>query len=140
MEHSLRAAQIARALAIIRNRHLGLDGTPERAATLALHHDTSEVLKEFNSEIDRTYHTIHAASREKLLALIPDAPKTACEAFFARCGAMRRISCWAAHPIRFAPIRGASRRGAPAIQGSPRPRRACGRASRASTFRKSATA
>ena len=42
-EHSLRAAQIAHALAIIRNRLFGGDVSPERAATLALYHDISEV-------------------------------------------------------------------------------------------------
>ena len=43
-EHSLRVAQIAHALAIIKNRLYGGDVSPERAATLALYHDTSEVL------------------------------------------------------------------------------------------------
>ena len=79
-EHSLRVAQIAHALAIIRNRLFGGDVSPERAATLALYHDTSEVLtgdlpspvKEFNPEINRAYHAIEAASKEKLFALIPD--------------------------------------------------------------------
>src|SRR2546426_2973862 len=41
-EHSLRVAQIAHALAIIRNRLFGGDVSPERTATLALYHDTSE--------------------------------------------------------------------------------------------------
>src|SRR6266498_1517492 len=57
-EHSLRVAQIAHALAMIRNRLFGGDVSPERTATLALYHDTSEVLtgdlpspvKEFNPE------------------------------------------------------------------------------------------
>src|SRR5215510_7986955 len=77
-EHSLRVAQIAHALAIIRNRLFGGDVSPERTATLALYHDTSEVftgdlpapVKEFNPEIHRAYHAIEAASKEKLLALI----------------------------------------------------------------------
>jgi 5'-deoxynucleotidase len=87
-EHSLRAAQIA--LAIIRNRLFGGDVSPERAATLALYHDISEVLtgdlpspvKEFNPEINRAYHAIEAASKEKLFALIPDALKPGYESFF----------------------------------------------------------
>src|SRR6059036_657523 len=60
-EHSLRVAQIAHALAIIRNGLFGGDVDPERTVALALYHDTSEVLtgdlpapvKEFNPEIKR---------------------------------------------------------------------------------------
>jgi 5'-deoxynucleotidase len=89
-EHSLRVAQIAHALAIIRNRLFGGDVSPERTAALALYHDTSEVLtgdlpapvKEFNPEIQRAYHAIEAASKEKLLALIPDALQAAYAPFF----------------------------------------------------------
>src|SRR6059036_148095 len=43
-EHSLRVAQIAHALAIIKNRLFGGDVDPERTVALALYHDTSEVL------------------------------------------------------------------------------------------------
>src|SRR5256885_11441873 len=58
-EHSLRVAQIAHALAIIKNRLFGGDVDPERTVALALYHDTSEVLtgdlpapvKEFNPDI-----------------------------------------------------------------------------------------
>jgi 5'-deoxynucleotidase len=89
-EHSLRVAQITHALAIIRNRVFGGDVSPERAATLALYHDISEVLtgdlpspvKQFNPEIHRAYHAIEAASKDKLFALIPDALKPGYEAFF----------------------------------------------------------
>jgi 5'-deoxynucleotidase len=89
-EHSLRVAQIAHALAIIRNRLFGGDVSPERTAALALYHDTSEVLtgdlpapvKEFNPEIQRAYHAIEAASKEKLLALIPNALQAAYAPFF----------------------------------------------------------
>ena len=89
-EHSLRVAQIAHALAIIRNRLFGGDVSPERAATLAIYHDTSEVLtgdlpapvKEFNPEIHRAYHAIEAASKDKLFGLIPDPLKPGYEPFF----------------------------------------------------------
>jgi 5'-deoxynucleotidase len=58
-EHSLRVAQIAHALAVIRNRKFGGKVSPERVAVLALYHDASEVLtgdlpspiKYFNPEI-----------------------------------------------------------------------------------------
>jgi len=80
-EHSLRVAHIAHALALIKNRLFGGDVDPERTLALALYHDTSEVLtgdlpspvKEFNPDIKRAYHAIEAASREKLLGMIPDA-------------------------------------------------------------------
>jgi len=89
-EHSLRVAQIAHALAIIRNRLFGGEVSPERTATLALYHDTSEVLtgdmpapvKEFNPEIHRAYHAIEAASKEKLLGLIPEPLRPGYEPFF----------------------------------------------------------
>src|SRR5438128_11953087 len=89
-EHSLRVAQIAHALAMIRNRLFGGDVSPERTATLALYHDTSEVLtgdlpspvKGFNREIQRAYRAIEASSRRKLFALIPDQLKPGYAAFF----------------------------------------------------------
>src|SRR5262247_531507 len=82
-EHSLRVAQIAHALAIIRNRLFGGDVSPERAATLALYHDTSEVLtgdlptpvKNFNPEISAAYKEIESAAAKKLFDMVPDALK-----------------------------------------------------------------
>src|SRR2546428_2514154 len=67
-EHSLRVAQIAHALAIIKNRLFAADASPERAAALALYHDTSEALTghlpspvtDVNPEIHRAYHAIDA--------------------------------------------------------------------------------
>src|SRR2546426_3973279 len=49
-EHSLRVAQIAHALAIIKSRLFGGDVDPERTVALALYHDTSEVL---TGDLDR---------------------------------------------------------------------------------------
>src|SRR5437867_12351288 len=91
-EHSLRVAQIAHALAIIKNRLFGGDVDPERTVALALYHDTSEVLtgdlpapvKEFNPDIKRAYHAIEAASREKLLDMIPAALRADYEPYFRR--------------------------------------------------------
>ncbi len=88
-EHSLRVAQIAHALAIVRNRMFGGHLSPERVAALALHHDASEVLtgdlpapvKEFNPEIKRAYHAIEAASKATLLAMIPGALRPDYEPF-----------------------------------------------------------
>jgi len=78
-EHSLRVAMIAHALALIRNRLYGGSVNPDRAATLALFHDASEVLtgdlptpvKYFNPEIRTAYHAIEAVARQKLLDMLP---------------------------------------------------------------------
>jgi 5'-deoxynucleotidase len=79
-EHSLRVAQIAHALAVIRNRLFGGDVRPERAAVLALYHDAGEVLtgdlptpvKNFNPEIRAAYRAIEASAREKLVTMVPE--------------------------------------------------------------------
>jgi 5'-deoxynucleotidase len=79
-EHSLRVAQIAHALALLRNRFHGGSVDPGRVAALALYHDASEVLtgdlptpvKTFNPAIKSAYRAIEAASREKLLSMLPE--------------------------------------------------------------------
>jgi 5'-deoxynucleotidase len=78
-EHSLRVAQIAHALAIIRNRRFGGAVSPERVAVLALYHDASEVLtgdlpspiKYFNPDIQKAYHDIEASAASRLVAMLP---------------------------------------------------------------------
>lgn len=78
-EHSLRVAMIAHALAVIRNRLFQGHANPDRAATLALFHDASEVLtgdlptpvKYFNPDIRTAYHAIEAGARRKLFDMIP---------------------------------------------------------------------
>jgi 5'-deoxynucleotidase len=80
-EHSLRVAVIAHALALIRNRMHGGGVNPERVATLALYHDSSEVLtgdlptpvKYFNPEIRTAYQGIERVAQQKLLDMLPDA-------------------------------------------------------------------
>lgn len=79
-EHTLRVAMIAHALAVIRNRLFQGNVSPERAATLALYHDASEVLtgdlptpvKYFNPEIREAYASIEKAANQKLLSLLPE--------------------------------------------------------------------
>jgi 5'-deoxynucleotidase len=79
-EHSLRAALIAHALAIIRNRRFGGRLSPERAAVLALFHDAGEVItgdlpapiKHFNPEVRRAYGSIEEAAGRRLLEMIPE--------------------------------------------------------------------
>jgi 5'-deoxynucleotidase len=78
-EHSLRVAQIAHALALIRNRNFGGSLNPERVAVLALYHDAGEVLtgdlpspiKYFNPEIQRAYHEIEASAASRLVSMLP---------------------------------------------------------------------
>ena len=79
MEHSLQVAMIAHALAIIKNTKFGGDVNPERAATLALFHDASEVItgdlatpiKYFNPQIKTAYRDIEIVAKEKLVDMLP---------------------------------------------------------------------
>lgn len=78
-EHSLRVAQIAHALALIKNRKFGGSVSPERVAVLALYHDAGEVLtgdlpspiKYFNPEIQKAYHAIEASAASRLVEMLP---------------------------------------------------------------------
>ena len=79
-EHSLRVAQIAHALALIRNRKFEGNVNPERVVVLALYHDAGEVLtgdlpspiKYFNPDIQKAYHAIEASAAERLAGMVPD--------------------------------------------------------------------
>lgn len=79
-EHSSRVAQVAHALALIRNRVFGGAVSPERAALLALFHDVGEVLtgdlpspiKYFNPDIRRAYKEIESRATERLLGMVPE--------------------------------------------------------------------
>ena len=79
-EHSLRVAQIAHALALVRNRRFGGSVNPDRVSVLALYHDAGEVLtgdlpspiKYFNPEIRKAYHEIESSAVEKLVAMVPE--------------------------------------------------------------------
>ena len=78
-EHSLRVAQIAHALAVIRNRVFDGHVNPDRVAVLALYHDVGEVLtgdlptpiKYFNPDIKKIYGEIEQKAAERLLAMVP---------------------------------------------------------------------
>ena len=79
-EHSLRVAQIAHALALIRNRRFGGSVDPQRVVVLALYHDAGEVLtgdlpspiKYFNPDIERAYHAIESSASEQLIGMVPE--------------------------------------------------------------------
>ena len=79
-EHSAQVAQIAHALALIKNRLYGGDLNPDRVATMALYHETSEVLtgdlptpiKYYNPEIRQAYKQIEGIANEKLISMLPE--------------------------------------------------------------------
>ena len=79
-EHSAQVAQIAHALALIKNRHFGGTLNADRVATMALYHETAEVLtgdlptpiKYYNPEIRKAYKDIESTANEKLLSMLPE--------------------------------------------------------------------
>lgn len=78
-EHSAQVAQIAHALALIKNRKFGGDLNADRIGTIALYHETSEVLtgdlptpiKYYNPQIRQAYKDIEGIANEKLLSMLP---------------------------------------------------------------------
>lgn len=79
-EHSAQVAQIAHALALIKNRKFGGSLNADRVATMALYHEASEVLtgdlptpiKYYNPEIRTAYKEIEGIANEKLLTMLPE--------------------------------------------------------------------
>ena len=79
-EHSAQVAQIAHALALIKNRYFGGELDADRIGMMALYHETSEVLtgdlptpiKYYNPEIRNAYKAIESTANEKLLTMLPE--------------------------------------------------------------------
>lgn len=79
-EHSLEVAIIAHALCIIANTYFGQKLDANRAAVMAMFHDTNEIItgdiptpiKYFNPYINCAYKEIEEISKKKLLTLLPD--------------------------------------------------------------------
>ncbi len=79
-EHSAQVAQIAHALALIKNRKFAGELNADRIATMALYHEASEVLtgdlptpiKYYNPEIRTAYKEIEGIANEKLLSMLPE--------------------------------------------------------------------
>ena len=78
-EHSAQVAQIAHALALIKNRYFGGDLNADRIATAALYHETSEVLtgdlptpiKYYNTDIRDAYKSLEKTANDKLISMLP---------------------------------------------------------------------
>ncbi|EDP99183.1 hypothetical protein KT99_12384 [Shewanella benthica KT99] len=79
-EHSLQVAMVAHSLAIIANHKFGQSLSPDRAATVAIFHDASEIItgdlptpvKYFNKEIEAEYKKIEAIAENRLLEMVPE--------------------------------------------------------------------
>ena len=78
-EHSLEVAFIAHALAVIHNRRFGGSVDANKIATMAMFHDTTEIItgdmptpiKYYNPEIRTVYKQIEAVAGERLLNMLP---------------------------------------------------------------------
>lgn len=79
-EHCLQVAMIAHCLVMIHNKRLGGNLNAERAALLAIFHDSTEIItgdmptpiKYFNPEIKSAYKKIENAAADKLISMLPD--------------------------------------------------------------------
>ena len=79
-EHSAQVAQIAHALALIKNRMFGGELNADRISVMALYHETSEVLtgdlptpiKYYNPEIRKAYKEIEQVANDKLISMLPE--------------------------------------------------------------------
>ena len=79
-EHTLEVATLAHALAVIGNKRFGKSYDAERAAVLALYHDTPEIITgdmptpvKYNSdEMHNEFQKIENAACERLLNMLPD--------------------------------------------------------------------
>lgn len=89
-EHSHSVAVIAHALALIGNKEFGKSYDADRAALLALYHDTTEVItgdmptpvKYYNDTISNVYKDIEDIAGKRLLAMLPEEYVADYEPFF----------------------------------------------------------
>ena len=89
-EHSHSVAVIAHALALIGNKKFGKSYDSQRAALLALYHDTTEVItgdmptpvKYYNDDIQNVYKDIEHIAGERLLNMLPEEFKEDYRPFF----------------------------------------------------------
>ncbi len=80
MEHSEQVAQIAHALALIRNKFFAGNVNADKCVSLAVFHECSEVItgdlptpiKYYNNDIKVAYKDIEAVANAKLLTMLPE--------------------------------------------------------------------
>lgn len=90
-EHSLQAAMLAHALALIARDQFGRDVNPERVMALAVYHDASEVItgdlpspiKHHDPELSSAYGRIEQAARARLTRMLPAGLRDAYEPLLA---------------------------------------------------------
>lgn len=78
-EHCLQTAMLAHCLVLIHNKRFGGNLSGERAALLAVYHDSTEIItgdmptpiKYFNPEIKTAYKAIENTAADKLVAMLP---------------------------------------------------------------------
>ena len=83
-EQSAQVAQISHALAVIANTVYGRSLNADRITTLALYHESSEVItgdlptpiKYYNPDIRAAYKNIEGVANDKLLSMLPEALKS----------------------------------------------------------------
>ena len=79
-EHSHQTAILAHCLVMIHNKRFNGSLNPERAALLAVYHDSTEIItgdmptpiKYFNSEIKKAYKEIENIAAERLVNMLPE--------------------------------------------------------------------
>lgn len=79
-EHSLDVAIIAHALAVLRNKRFGGSVNPDRAAVLAMFHDTTEIItgdlptpvKYHSPTIRAAYQDVEVMAQDRLLSFLPE--------------------------------------------------------------------
>lgn len=79
-EHSHETAVLAHALAIIENKYFGGSYDPDHAASMALFHDTTEIItgdlptpvKYYSTELREAYRNVENAAANRLLAMLPE--------------------------------------------------------------------
>jgi len=89
-EHSLEVSIIAHALAVIHNKRLGGNINEERAALIALYHDSTEIItgdmptpiKYFNKEIQTAFKDVEKLAANQLLSMLPSDFKESYESLF----------------------------------------------------------
>lgn len=84
-QHSMQVAMIAHALCVIENTLFGGNYNAERAAVLALYHESAEVVtgdlptpvKYYDNDINRAYKNIEGMAEQKLIDCLPPELKAA---------------------------------------------------------------